>query len=270
MTMFGMQWRANFGKMIAWAIVLAILAGLMIAFFPLMQDESTKGIYDSFVTHLSPTLQQILGVNPDLKIDHMGEYLAFIYQYLGVLIAMFAMQLGASALSRDQETGVIEYLYQNPVSRSEIVSEKLGANVVLYLLFLVILAAATFGISIIFQPIDMRKQEILFAIAMIFVGLLGLGLVWMAVGFLISALANSHLFADALSVLLVLVGVVVQSVLYYIGYAEVANLGAFQGFLPLSLYRAAPNLLGIGVSVAVFVVCILLTYVIYGNKELKY
>ncbi|MDO5713440.1 MAG: ABC transporter permease subunit [Tissierellia bacterium] len=270
MNLFGLEFKANFGKMIAWAIVLAILIGLLLAFYPLMLEENTKSIFDSFSNGLSPSAKAAFGLEEEVDYTNMPQYIAFIYQYLFVLIMMFAMQLGASSLSKEQQTGNIEYIYSNPITRSEIINEKLFANILVYLIFLVILAGVTFGISIVFQPVDIRKQEILIALGKIFLGLLCSGLVFLAIGYFFSAMMKSSSGADGLSVLFVFLLVVLVIVAKVTGYGMIAGYTVFEAFKPIHMLKGNLNFIGMGISLGIFILGLLLCYVIYGSKELKY
>lgn len=270
MKLFGLEFKNNFGKTIAWVIVLGILAGLLIAFFPLLMDENTKSIFDKFTGDLSPAFKAGLGLDEEIDYTNMGQYLAFVYQYVAVLVMMFAMQLGAGSLSREQSSGNIEFIYSNPISRSEIINDKLLANVVLYLLFLVLLAASSFGVSVILQPEDIRKQEILIDLAKIFLGLLGSGLVFMSLGYLLSSMMKSNGGADGISVLFILLIVVGVIVLKIQGLGAVADFAPMEAFKPIHMLTGDLNLVAIGVNVVVIILALMFTYIIYGTKELKY
>lgn len=270
MNLFGTEFKSNFGKMIAWVIVLSILTGLLLAFFPLMLEENTKSIFDSFQQNMGPTLRAVLGLEEDIDYADMTQYIAFIYQYIFVLVMMFAMQLGASSLSKEQATGNIEYIYSNPISRSEIINEKLFANIIMYLVFLLLLGGITFGVSVIFQPTDIRKQEILLALGKIFLGLLCSGLVFMSIGYFFSSVMKTNAGADGLSVLIVFLAVILVIAAKVNGFVSLAGYTVFEAFKPIKMLTGDLNPAGMAVSAVVLIVALLLTYVIYGTKELKY
>ena len=120
MSIFGMEFKSNIGKFFAWLLVLSILTGLSMAFYQFMIDSSTKGIFDSFIESLSPSMQSVFNLDPEIDYTDLTQYIGFIFQFIAGLVAIFAMQLGARSLAKEQSTGNIEYIYANPVSRDEI------------------------------------------------------------------------------------------------------------------------------------------------------
>ena len=143
---FNMEFKSNFAKMISWAIVLIILLGLMLAFYPFLAESQMNSLFNSVMESFNEPTRNILGVYEGMDIVNIGDYLALVYHYLAVLIFVFAMQLGASSLAKEQSSGNIEYIYSNPISKSEIVTGKIAANLLTYILFLIIMGLATVGL----------------------------------------------------------------------------------------------------------------------------
>lgn len=271
MILFGHELKSNFGKLIAWILVLSVLVGLMMAFYPLMLDGNMKSIFDNFQSSLSENLTFAFGFEEKIDYTNMGQYIAFIYQYIAVLIVIFAMQLGASSLSKEQGLGNIDYIYSNPISRGEIVTEKLLANILTYILFLIVMGAVTFGFSLFFKTEDIRKQQLLIDIVMVFVGLLGSGLVYMSIGYFYSALTKSSNQADGISVLVVLISIIIIIAGKIVGdnFKTVVDLFALEVFKPIKFMLSNFDVLGLGVNLLGFALFILMTYIVYGYKEFK-
>ena len=143
---FNMEFKSNFAKMISWAIVLIILLGLMLAFYPFLAESQMNSLFNSVLESFNEPTRNILGFYEGMDIVNIGDYLALVYHYLGILIFVFAMQLGANSLAKEQSSGNIEYIYSNPISKSEIVTGKFTANILIYILFLIIMALASFGL----------------------------------------------------------------------------------------------------------------------------
>ena len=271
---FNMEFKSTFGKMIAWIIVLFILTGLLLALFPMMIDINLRSMFDSFTTSLTPSLKNILGFEEKIDYSYIGQYIAFVYQYIAILIVMFAMQIGANSLAKEQGIGNIEYLYSNPISRSEIVTQKLLSNVLTYIIFLGVLAVATFGLSVILVPkdVDFRKQQLLIDIVKIFVGLLCSGFVFMSIGFFISTLCKSSIYTEVISVLFVFATVIFTMAGKVSGgmFKTVVKALSLETFKPINMLMGNINITGIIVNVIIFILFILLTYLVYSKKELKF
>ena len=274
---FNMEFKSNFAKMISWAIVLIILLGLMLAFYPFLAESQMNSLFNSVLESFNEPTRNILGFYEGMDIVNIGDYLALVYHYLAILIFVFAMQLGANSLAKEQSSGNIEYIYSNPISKSEIVTGKFTANILIYILFLIIMALASFGLvlgvtSLGSDTPQVTSFEIIEGLVKIFVGLLGSGLVFMSIGFFFSAISKSSLHQDAVAALFVFLIVLLTIVGKVIGdvFAMVVSYFPNEAFRPYSFVSANLNLFGLIANAVIFILMIVLTYSIYSNKELKY
>ena len=274
---FNMEFKSNFAKMISWAIVLIILLGLMLAFYPFLAESQMNSLFNSVLESFNEPTRNILGFYEGMDIVNIGDYLALVYHYLAILIFVFAMQLGANSLAKEQSSGNIEYIYSNPISKSEIVTGKFTANILIYILFLIIMALASFGLVLGISSLgsdtpQVTNFEIIEGIVKVFVGLLGSGLVFMSIGFFFSAISKSSLHQDAVAALFVFLIVLLTIVGKVIGgaFAMVVSYFPNEAFRPYSFVSANLNLFGLIANAVIFILMIVLTYSIYSNKELKY
>ena len=274
---FNMEFKSNFAKMISWAIVLIILLGLMLAFYPFLAESQMNSLFNSVLESFNEPTRNILGFYEGMDIVNIGDYLALVYHYLAILIFVFAMQLGANSLAKEQSSGNIEYIYSNPISKSEIVTGKFTANILIYILFLIIMALASFGLVLGISSLgsdtpQVTSFEIIEGIVKVFVGLLGSGLVFMSIGFFFSAISKSSLHQDAVAALFVFLIVLLTIVGKVIGdvFAMVVSYFPNEAFRPYSFVSANLNLFGLIANAVIFILMIVLTYSIYSNKELNY
>lgn len=277
---FNMEFKSNFAKMISWAIVLIILLGLMLAFYPFLAESQMNSLFNSVLEGFNEPARNILGLYDGIDIVNIGDYIALVYHYLAVLIFIFAMQLGANSLAKEQSSGNIEYIYSNPISKSEIVTGKIAANLLIYILFLIIMALATVGLVLGISSIgivgdgamQITSFEIFEAAIKVFIGLLGAGLVFMSIGFFFSAMSKSSLHQDAIAALFVFLIVLLTIVGKVIGDSFEIVISYFPNevFGPYSFVSADLNLIGLIANAIIFVLMIVLTYSIYSSKELKY
>nr|WP_311565882.1 ABC transporter permease subunit [Peptoniphilus grossensis] len=277
---FNMEFKSNFAKMISWAIVLIILLGLMLAFYPFLAESQMNSLFNSVMESFNEPTRNILGVYEGMDIVNIGDYIALVYHYLAVLIFVFAMQLGASSLAKEQSSGNIEYIYSNPISKSEIVTGKIAANLLTYILFLIIMGLATVGLVLGISSIgigandaaEITSFEIFEAVVKVFVGLLGSGLVFMSIGYFFSSMSKSSLHQDAVAALFVFLIVLLTIVGKVMGdvFGMVVSYFPNEAFRPYSFVSADLNLFGIIANAVIFILMIVLTYTIYSSKELKY
>ncbi|VFB16444.1 ABC-type transport system involved in multi-copper enzyme maturation, permease component [Urinicoccus massiliensis] len=270
MSIFGMEFKSNIGKFFAWLIVLSILTGLSMAFYQFMLDPSTKGIFDSFIGSLSPTMQSVFNLDPEIDYTDLTQYIGFIFQFIAGLVAIFAMQLGARSLAKEQGTGDIEYIYANPVSRDEIYWQKFLANFILFFLFCLCFAAITFGLSLILQPTTLRKADLLLGVLKTFLSVFVIGLVYLGLGMLLSSLFNSQQADEGACVLIVLLSALIIILLKMFVGLEAAGYFILEGFKGISVVQGSFSLISLVAGGLVFVLGLVFGYLIYNAKELKY
>lgn len=270
MSIFGMEFKSNFGKMLAWLIVLAILTGLSMAFYQFMIDPGTKSIFDDFLARLSPSSQAIFGLNRDIDYTDLPQYIAFIFQALVFLVAMLAMQMTGNSLAKEQENGNIEYIYSNPVGRDQIYWNKFFANLLLFVVFIVLYAAITFGFACLLQPNTIRKADLLIEILKIFLSVFVTGLVYLGLGMFLSSLTSRAQTAEAISVLLVLLsGIAIALVKIFVG-ESLAGFFILEGFNPPQVLLGSMEPISLIIGGVIFLLSLLFGYLIYNAKELKY
>lgn len=267
---FSRELKSNISKLFAWLLVLSILLGLLMAVYPIMLDSNMKSIFDSFTSSLSTNVKSILGFHDDLDYTNMTEYIGFIYQYIAVFVVMFAMQLGANSLAKEQANGSIGYIYSNPISRSEIVTQKFLANVLVYLIMVILLGCVTIGISLIIGPENI--QNTIFGISKVLAGIFLSGIVFMAIGMFFSSLSKSITFTEGTSILFVLLTVLVAifGKVYGATFETIVSYLTLETFNPVLFVTEKFNFAGIGVNVVLIIIFILLSYLIYNSKELEY
>ena len=231
---FNMEFKSNFAKMISWAIVLIILLGLMLAFYPFLAESQMNSLFNSVVESFNEPTRNILGFYDGMDIVNIGDYIALVYHYLAILIFVFAMQLGANSLAKEQTSGNIG----------------IGGS----------------------EASQITSFEIFEAVVKVFVGLLGSGLVFMSIGYFFSAISKSSLHQDAVAALFVFLIVLLTIVGKVIGdvFGMVVSYFPNEAFRPYSFVSANLNIFGLIANAVIFILMIVLTYSIYSNKELKY
>lgn len=267
---FGLEFKSNIGKSIAWFLVLAIITGLLMAFFPLMQENNILSLVESFREGFSDNLKHILGLSLENDFRNISEYLLFIFQYLIIFFAIFALQLGAKSLVKEQSAGTIEYLYSQPISRSQILTGKFCANLLLYILVLGFTLLAAFGFSYIFGQGQFEIREVLITLGYIFGLYTLLGICFLCLGNFYSAISNRVGHIDAGSLLIIIFLLIAWIVAIIIGQTELAAYFPFDSFNPIRVFMEGINIFGVLINVALGVLLLLIAYIVYNSKELKF
>ena len=276
MTIFGSEVKDSLKKFFTWLIVLIVFVGLLTAFYPLLAKDNLDELIKDFVTSMSPKLRAGLFLAEDFDPADLGQYLTMVFKYISVLTGIFAIQIGAKALAREEETGNIQYLYSNPITRSEIVTGKFLAGIFILFLFYLIFGAVTFGISFAFKTETVVMSKVLTDIILIFAGLFAQGLVFMAIGFFISSfMRNSH-GAEGIGTVLVLILGIAAVVTNVLATSSSESMAPFSKFLPFGAFgpTAMMNLnfdiFIMIINLIVLIVFLVLSYAIYLSKQYKY
>ncbi|MEA5036829.1 hypothetical protein SDC9_35336 [bioreactor metagenome] len=137
-------------------------------------------------------------------IDITLGYLSLIMLFaINLSLAIYAINAGSRSLIKEEAKGTIEYIYAQPISRSSIVFTKIITAVLSYAIILTIVGFVcmmTYYLIILPQ----LSFETLFAeIGNLFLCSFVIGLFFMAIGFMISALKSNNKHTSGTSLLIV-------------------------------------------------------------------
>ncbi|MGI9598009.1 MAG: ABC transporter permease subunit [Acidimicrobiales bacterium] len=114
-----------------WMLGMAALAGLTIAFYPSIRDdtESFEDLFDAF----PPELLNVFGIEDAASlVTATGLVNSRLYSGIGpVIVAVLGISIGTGAIAGEEEDGTLDLLLAQPVTRTQIIVEKMAAAVVL-------------------------------------------------------------------------------------------------------------------------------------------
>lgn len=122
-----------------WSIGLIAFVGLLALAYPTVRGNSEL---DKTFAGLPPSVQTLLGLSARSTLTSPAGYLNSQYftNVLPLVLLVFAIGLGAWAISGDEAGGTLELLLANPVSRTRVAIER-AAAMILLLAFLTAVAA---------------------------------------------------------------------------------------------------------------------------------
>jgi len=121
--LLGSELRLRLVSLIVWAISIAALVLLIVAFYPSVRDNpSLNDIYGN----LTPSMQALLGgSNLTSPVGYLNTQLfAFV---LPVALLVFGLGRGAASLAGEEEEHTLDLLLAQPVSRGSAYLQKSGA-----------------------------------------------------------------------------------------------------------------------------------------------
>jgi ABC-2 type transport system permease protein len=128
-------------SLIWWSVGLVLFVGLLAIAYPTIRDNNEL---DKTFAGLPPSVQTLLGLSAANTLTSPIGYLNSQYfaNVLPLILLVFAIGLGAWAISGDEAAGTLELLVSNPVSRTRVALERAASLVVLLAVLTTVAAAA--------------------------------------------------------------------------------------------------------------------------------
>ncbi|MFA9380253.1 MAG: ABC transporter permease subunit [Acetanaerobacterium sp.] len=129
----------------------------------------------------------------------MLDFFGYTYQYVLIACGIYAALLGAQALAKEESDGTIEYLYAQPITRAQIVWQKLLACLASYALFVLTLSLTAGILFALLKPKDVAFVGLMTDMKLLMGGTLLSGAVFLCAGLMISTLLRSAGHATAVA-----------------------------------------------------------------------
>ena len=111
--------------LIAWSISLAFLVGMYAAIWPSMRSQPSMS---DFLNQMPKAMRSLFAASGAALSTPVGYVQVELLAFMGpLLLIIYAVAVGASAVAGEEDRHTIDLLLANPVSRTRVVLEKLGA-----------------------------------------------------------------------------------------------------------------------------------------------
>ena len=122
MFLFNREFKAGQKSLIIWITLCSLIMMMSLVMFP---SFASQGEYLSEVMASFPE-EMLAAINAEqVDFSEPLDYLGYIYQYVLLGAAIMAMLLGSNILAKEEGEKTIEFLNAKPISRRQIVTEKL-------------------------------------------------------------------------------------------------------------------------------------------------
>lgn len=271
MNLIKLELKKNLKGCLIWGTVLAGILFLYMAFFPSMKDAGFSELLDGKLDMLPEGLLDSFGLSdmPDFSV--FMEFYCYVFQFIGIGLAIYAMILGTKALCMEEGRKTIEFLYSKPVTRSNIVLSKMIASIIS--LFIVALMMITASII---SDLMFGGGNNIVMIILVNVMMLIPTLVYWAIGFVISSFLKddnkSIVIALGLFFGTYLIGIIAMTVdkLKVLKYLSPINYNSSSDVFKFFDGRALAtlNMTSIIISTIIIVGGVIITFVKYNKKDL--
>ncbi|WP_139906140.1 ABC transporter permease subunit [Clostridium thermarum] len=270
MNIFKMEVKKGLKSLFIWSMICTLLILLFMSMFPSMKDSGMQELVDTKLGAMPEALKEAFGLKDAPNFSKLNEYFAYVFQYIMMAGTVYAALLGAKALIKEESEGTIEFLYAQPVTRTKIVTMKLLSSLVLFYLFIMIIAIVAILVSLTVKPADLQTVDMFLDIKTLFSGFFLVGMVFMAVGFIISVFVPHLRFAMPIATgtffVTYLLGVFADMI------EELSFLKYFSPFhyaMPSDLVRKGMEGTNIALALTIILLCIAASYIVYRKKDFR-
>lgn len=270
MNMFNFEFKRMFKSCFIWSVVCVAIVILFMSMFPSMKDMGLNELMGSKLDELPPAMLEAFNLSGNMDFTNLADYMGYTLQYVAMAVAIYGALLGINALSKEENDGTIEFLYSKPITRSKIVTMKILVSAITFILFVIIVGISGIIMNLIVAPNDMSSIDVIKETCRVFLGMILIGYIFMAIGFLLSVLFKAKKNNTS-----IVIGVFFTSyVLGILGKLK-ENLNGFiylsptDYFLPSKVLKDGFEIKYIVISTIIILVSIIITYVIYNRKELN-
>lgn len=270
MNIFKMEVRKGLKPLALWSVICVLLTILFMSMFPSMKDSGMQELVNTKMSAMPEALLEAFNLKDVSDFSKLNQYFAYVFQYIIMAGYIYAGILGAKALIKEESEGTIEFLYAQPVSRTRIVTMKILSSIVLFYIFVMIMAIASTLMSLIVKPEDLEVYNLLMDMKLLFSGFFLVGLVFMAIGFTISVLVPHLRLAMPVSIGIFFITYLLGIFSGMIDALEFLKyISPFYYAVPSEIIKNGFEVINIVLSVLIAVVCLVITYIVYIKKDFR-
>lgn len=261
-------WRelqVNWRSLVVWSVSFASYNVLMFLIYPTIADMSL--VYSEIMKALPREMLLAFNIHLDFADNILSFAATYTYLYFLLAGSIYAMILGASILSKEENDKTIEFLLAKPITRSTIVTAKMLCVAINVFLFNAFFALSTFVLMQIYQRAPYNIATFLWMVA---------GSLLVLYFFAAFGLALSVFVTKSRAVLSLAMGTVMAS--FVLGVAsEIAPRVHFLRYLSPFEYVDTARLLVRGSIEARYLIIMVvgsgvlkaLTYFFYNRKDIR-
>ena len=169
-------------------LAISVSIFVMLSFFPAMQNEAMRELAGVTLEGMNEAFLEAFGLSGTMDFTRMINFFGYVAQYVTLAVMIIITSRAAALFSKEEGDGTIEYIYSKPVSRTEIVLQKLLAHIALFAAMLIVCEVFTLAGYLAFA--DYSFGDALRETGIYYGGVFFSGLIFTAVGILISATAK--------------------------------------------------------------------------------
>lgn len=259
--------------LLIWSSIMFVSVFLFMAFFPSMGAGNMGELLTTETAAFSSEMLAAFGLDNMPDFSKIQEFFAYEMQYIALAGAIYAALRGATALIGEETSGTIEYLYAQPVRRSEIFFQKFLASGITFLSYSAAITAASLISLLCFKTKDTDLSSAAGMIK-IMIGMFFSGMIFLCIGFFLSTILKSSRqvasTANGLVFGTYILGIFANAFEKNIdGIKNLTYLSPLDYAMPADILRYGFQTKFVLLGFAVMVISIACAYFIYLKKDLK-
>lgn len=255
----------NFLPFVFWTASLSILVVWIMYFYPSIAKSGET--VNELINKMPSSMIKAFGMDKMSMTNIIGYYGSKAGILVVLSISIYAMLLAGGMLAKEQDDKTMEFLLSKPVTRNEVLTQKIACYSIYIVLINVILFAATYFS---FEWVKTKNYSVntLFTISF---GYFLVEFTFSSIALIVSVFAKRRKSITSLSIWLVLL-------MYFLSAISSISdkLSFLKNITPFSyvdvsdiMKNGAINNAYIVILVAVNIVCILASYIIYNKKDIQ-
>ncbi len=250
-------------------VIFSGLIGLFLVLFPSMEKSGVQTIVASMQDAFPPGFLEAFNIDVLIDFTNLSHYLAYSIQYFGMASLIYALILGVEALLNEQSSKTIEFLYAQPLTRTQLFKNKLISRLLTYLTLQIVFGLIVWLIANAFRPTTLSFNDFAIICWQVMTGMTFSGLICLSLGFLLGTLLKPTSNALALAVS-IFFGTYILGVIGKIkaNLAWLKYLSPFDYSEPMNLVRHGWNLNYLLVGSILIVLFLSIANAIYQKKDL--
>ena len=205
MNIVNRELKANLKSLIIWSIAVAFLVLVWMIEF---ESFANNPYIDDFIKSMPQGLLNAVGMS-NLDLRSLEGFIGTISLYLYLLLGIHSVLLGSSIISKEERDKTAEYLFTLPISREKVICSKVLAAlinlIVLNSITLITMILATFSYD--------KKTDFYSFLALMFLGIFMLQMVFLSIGFIVSAVNKRYKKSGNISVSILMVTFLIASLI---------------------------------------------------------
>ncbi|MBI9013739.1 MAG: ABC transporter permease subunit [Clostridiales bacterium] len=265
MNIFRYEFRMYRKSILIWSLSMAAILIVFMALYPTFARD-TKFV-EQMLENYPEEMLKAFGMNGTLPLSTILGFLAFLFVFIQLCLAIQAANYGFSILSVEEREFTADYLISKPVSRTHILNAKFGAAFLALIITDVFLTLSTFG------AIELYRDGAIYEVK--YVVILLSSVIFFQLFFLSIGMAVSVLTKKIRNVLTFSLGIsfgtyILNAVGAIIGGNTLKYLSPFAHFEPgyileLSKYDMKMAM----ISIVLTIVFLIITYILYPRRDIQ-